>query len=75
MSEEIKDEYDYYTKFKPLTNKVLKYECFIYTYINGTLQTGNNHQFNSDDQVEVTYKFKKLGNAQVIFKLFSLLII
>jgi hypothetical protein len=34
-TDDIKDEYDYHTKHKPLENKVLKFEFYLYTKING----------------------------------------
>lgn len=35
VSDDIKDEYDYYTKHLKKINKVIKYEFSVYPYING----------------------------------------
>lgn len=35
LGEDIKDEFDYYTKHTKLTNKVLKFDFFVNTFING----------------------------------------
>ncbi|KRX00122.1 hypothetical protein PPERSA_10621 [Pseudocohnilembus persalinus] len=63
QTNEIKDEYDYYTKYKKFENTVYKYEFHVYPYINGVLQRSNNFNLNEYDQIDVEYKFKKLGKA------------
>jgi hypothetical protein len=52
-TDEIKDEYDYFTKYKPLKNRVVKYEFYMYPIVNGVQQKNNNFQFNPHDQIEV----------------------
>jgi len=75
FTDELKDEFDYYTKFKPLKNRVVKYECIITTYINGVIQLDNNYNMTEDDQIEVSYKILNLGDANVLFFFKSSLII
>ncbi|KAL4427251.1 hypothetical protein ABPG74_011487 [Tetrahymena malaccensis] len=60
-TDDVKDEFDYYTKYKKLTNKVLKYEYQIFPFINGVLAKSNNYSLMPGDQIEVKYKFKKIG--------------
>ena len=63
-TEDIQDEYDYYTKIKPLTNKVYKYETALYTFVNNVHLTNEIYDFQPDDQLSVKYKFYKRGLAE-----------
>jgi len=63
---DIKDEMDYYTKYKKFNNKVYKYEFFIYPYINGVQQKMNNFFFQKHHQIEVKYKFTKCGTPSFL---------
>lgn len=60
-SEEVRDEIDYYTKIKKLVNKVYKYECFVYQFVNGALQKNGNFEFHEGDVVEVKYSLNSCG--------------
>ncbi len=44
-SEEVADEYDYYTKVSPMKNKVFKYETSIFTYVNGVYMHNEIYDF------------------------------
>lgn len=44
-NESIQDEFDYYSKLNPLTNKVYKYETGLYTLVNGIHITNELHDF------------------------------
>lgn len=59
---DMKDEVDYYmqndSKFK---NRVIKYEYQIFPFINGVQAKSNNYSLMPGDQIEVKYKFKKIG--------------
>lgn len=60
-TDDIKDEYDYFTKYTKLNNKVFKFEFQIFVYINGILQKGPGHELSRGDQIEIKYKFNGLG--------------
>lgn len=62
-SEEVADEYDYYTKVSPMKNKVYKYETSIFTYVNGVYMHNEIYDFQPDDQLDIKYKFTPLGEA------------
>jgi len=63
-SEEIKDEFDYFTKHTSFKNKVLKFEFHMQVYINGILQKGTGHELTKGDQIEIKYRFEDKGKAQ-----------
>jgi hypothetical protein len=65
---EIKDEYDYYTKYAKQSqqNKIFKFEYHIMPFINGIQLKSSNFSLMPGDQIEVKYKFKNLGKPNFI---------
>lgn len=61
QTDSIKDEMDYYTKYKKLTNKIFKFDCFVYPFINGVQQKLYNFSFEKGDQLEVRFKLVNCG--------------
>jgi len=63
QTEDIKDEFDYFTKVAKFNHRVYKFEFYIYVYINGVLQKFPGHEISKGDQVEIKYRFEKCGQA------------
>lgn len=66
QSNDIKDEMDYYSKFSKFSNKVYKYDFFVYPYINGVQQKMNNFHFQKNHQIEVKYKLVNCGQPSFV---------
>jgi hypothetical protein len=66
QTKEIRDEFDYYSKLVKNKNKVLKFEFQIFPFINGTLQRSSLFNFSHGDQIEIKYKYYKMGQPQFI---------
>ena len=64
-SADLKDEYDYYTKVTPLTNKVFKYEFKFMTVLNGT-KVMENLRIGPDDYLEVYYYLDQVKPANFV---------
>ena len=63
QTEEVKDEFDYFTKISKFSNRVYKFEFHIYVYVNGILQKYPGHEITKGDQIEIKYRFEKCGKA------------
>merc|ERR1712137_137628 len=63
---EMRDEFDYYNKFKKEKTKVYKFETVLYPFINGVHQRSSNFDIHTNDQIEVKYKFKYCGRANFV---------
>ena len=66
LSDDMKDEMDYYNKYMKNKNKIYKYDFFVYPFINGVQQKMNNFIFQKNHQIEVKYKFVNCGTPSFV---------